>query len=170
MRSIAEIFGKKADRTQDNIIVDPMTGEVIPLSEMPDEVINKKILGDGVAILPNSGLVISPVSGTVVAIADSLHAYCILSERGLEILIHIGVDTVQLCGNGFKCHVMQGQQIKRGTSLCHVDLALLESKQIPTHTAILLTNMSEEASLEYQCGFVKQGDTLMKYSNPEKNK
>ena len=82
-------------------ITAPVTGKTVNLKDVPDEVFSKKILGDGVAVIPDNGKIVSPVNGEVVSVSDSLHAYTFKSDDGLNILVHIGLDTVKLKGEGF---------------------------------------------------------------------
>ena len=104
----------------------PVNGRGIPQSKIPDEVFATGILGEGFGIIPSSGDVASPVNGTVIDVTPTLHAYSILSDDGAEILIHIGIDTVELKGNGFKNLVKTGDKISVGTPLAEVDLDLLK--------------------------------------------
>lgn len=93
------------------------TGQMIPMEEVKDETFARKMLGDGYAILPEDGEVCSPVNGTVTSVFDTKHAVCLLSEGGLEILIHIGIDTVNLQGRYFTAHVKDGDTVKAGQPL-----------------------------------------------------
>jgi len=114
-------------------------GSLVPLEEMPDAVFAEKILGDGVCIIPTSSQVRSPVNGTVSQVADTLHAIGIAAEDGVELLVHIGIDTVRLKGSGFDVRVHTGDKVAVGDILCSVDLEYIRSKGLETHTAIILT-------------------------------
>lgn len=118
----------------------PVSGKVIPQSEIPDEVFASGLLGEGFGIIPSEGEVVSPVKGTVIDVTPTLHAYSILSDDGAEILIHIGIDTVELKGNGFENLVKNGDKIKVGTPLVRVDLDLIKSQGYSDVVAIVIIN------------------------------
>ena len=94
-------------------IAAPLTGKVIPVTEVPDPVFAEKVLGDGIAVDPTEGTVYSPVDGTIFQIAHTFHAMGIESDDGLEILVHLGIDTVKLEGKGFQSFVEVGQKVKK---------------------------------------------------------
>lgn len=119
----------------------PVAGRYYDLSCIPDKVFADKILGDGVAIELHDQNIVSPVAGTIVTVAKTKHAYCIRDYNGAEILIHIGLNTVKMEGDGFKCYVKAGQKVKRGTLLCTVDLAYLKASGFNTDSAMIVTNM-----------------------------
>ena len=96
-------------------IAAPLTGKVIPVTEVPDPVFAEKVLGDGIAVDPTEGTVYSPVDGTIFQIAHTFHAMGIESDDGLEILVHLGIDTVKLEGKGFQSFVEVGQKVKKGS-------------------------------------------------------
>ena len=120
------------------------SGTVIPITQVHDEVFAQKVLGDGVAIKPETGTVVSPVTGEVVTVAETLHAYGIKTPDGLEVLVHIGVNTVELNGEGFQGMVKLGDNIKVGTPLCEVNLDLLKKKGYDTDIVIIVTNLKPE--------------------------
>ncbi len=115
-------------------------GQVIDITKVPDQVFSQKILGDGFAIIPENGDVFSPVSGTISDVTETLHAYCITSDDGLEILVHIGIDTVELKGSGFTPLVKKGDHVNQGDALARADLELLKSKGYSTATVVVITN------------------------------
>ncbi len=116
----------------------PLSGRVIKMNEVPDETFQARVLGDGCAIIPNDGLIKSPIDGKITTIAETKHAYGILSDDGMEILIHFGLETVKLKGEGFTPHVKEGDEIKAGDPLCTVDLELIKKKGIDTTTPIVV--------------------------------
>lgn len=122
-------------------------GKAIPVSEVPDEVFASKALGDGVAIIVTDGKVYSPVDGEITMVADTLHAYGISTEDGLELCVHIGINTVELNGAGFTPKVKEGDHVTAGQLLCEVDMKLMAEKGYPTHTPILMTNGDECADV-----------------------
>ena len=115
-------------------------GKSLPLSEVPDEAFSTGILGEGFAIDPEDGTVYSPIDATVESIADSKHAYTLHSDDGLELLVHIGIDTVELKGDGFLPMVSEGDRIKAGEVLARADLNLLHGKNFPCIIPVVITN------------------------------
>lgn len=122
-------------------ILSPLKGEVLPLNEVKDEAFASGILGNGIAINPKEGVLVSPVNGVVSALLPTLHAIGITTQEGAEILIHIGMDTVKLKGEGFKAFVKQGDEIKIGQKLIEFDIDLLKSKGYCLDVPIVITNM-----------------------------
>lgn len=143
----------------DKYLVSPQTGKVVSIRKIPDDVFSEKILGDGVAVIPTEDEVCSPVNGVVVQIAETGHAFCIKSDDGLEILIHLGVDTVALKGQGFKSLVSVGQKIKAGEIIAYEDVKFVEKKGYHTHTAIVITNMAAVEEICCTEGPVEAGVT-----------
>ena len=142
-------------------VLAPLSGKAVPLEQVPDGVFAQKLLGDGVAIIPEDGKIYAPLDGEVVSIAETRHAYGIQTEEGLEILIHVGLDSVTLQGKGFISHVKMGDQVKSGDLIAEVDLNYLEKKKIPTITPVLLCGGAEGLTLQGKAGKVKAGkDTL----------
>ncbi|MBE7032135.1 MAG: PTS glucose transporter subunit IIA [Ruminococcaceae bacterium] len=115
-------------------------GQVIDITKVSDQVFSQKILGDGFAVIPENGEISSPASGIVTDVTETLHAYCITSDDGLEILVHIGIDTVELKGTGFTPLVKKGDRINQGDSLAKADLELLKNKGYSTATVVVITN------------------------------
>ena len=125
----------------------PVTGRFVPLEEVKDEMFSSKVLGDGFAIDPVSGMVKAPVDGTVTVAYPTGHAFGIRTEGGMEILIHIGIDTVELDGEGFKTYVEQGQRIRKGELLAEVDLDKVKEHGKDPVTMILFPSGEQ---MEYQ--------------------
>lgn len=147
---------------KNEIIASPLTGTVVPLNEVADEVFASGAMGNGVAVEPTVGVVSSPVNGTVTTIFPTGHAIGITSENGTEILIHIGMDTVSLNGEGFTKFVKDGDEIKAGQKLIEFDIDLIKEHDLPTTTPIIITNTADFADVltttEKQ---VSQGDYLI---------
>lgn len=140
----------------------PMSGTVVPLEQVPDEVFSKKLLGDGVAILPKEGKIYTPVDGEVATVAETLHAYGFLSKEGMEILIHVGLETVHLKGEGFISHVKAGDPVVKGDLIAEVDLDFLKSRDISAITPVVICNGAEDLDLQTADGEVTAGqDTLI---------
>ncbi|MBC5637743.1 PTS transporter subunit EIIC [Ornithinibacillus sp. BX22] len=131
----------------------PIKGEIVPITEVPDQVFSGKMMGDGFAIKPVDGLVVSPVNGKVINAFPTKHALGILSEGGREVLIHFGLDTVNLKGEGFELLVEEGDTVQSGQPLLKVDLAYIEEHATSSITPIVFTNLKEGE----QVVIVKQG-------------
>lgn len=145
-------------------IKSPMNGEAISLSDVPDEAFSDKMLGDGAAVIPSDGEVRAPVDGVVVQIPDTLHAYGIQSKDGLDILIHIGINTVELKGEGFESLVKVGQEVKTGQLIAKFDIEFIKERGYPLHTPVLITNVDAIKEMSFSSGKVEGGKTeLIKY-------
>ncbi len=118
----------------------PLKGDVIPLSNIEDGAFSSEAMGKGVAIEPMEGKVISPVNGVVTALFQTKHAICITSDEGLEILIHIGMDTVKLEGQYFTAYVKQGDVVKIGDLLVEFDINKIKEAGYEVITPIVITN------------------------------
>ena len=114
---------------QENVfetILAPMTGTAVAITEVPDPIFIEKILGDGVAIVPTEGKVVSPVDGTVSKVAETGHIYAVTSDNGVEVVIHVGLETVALNGKCFQIHVKEGDKVKAGDLLADADLEFIK--------------------------------------------
>ena len=125
----------------------PMTGRVIPLEKVPDAVFSQKTLGEGAAIMPEDGLVTAPCDGTIAYVPDTKHAIALTSTKGVEVLIHVGIDTVSLQGEGFDALVKEGDSVSRGQGLLQVDLSLLASKKMNPVTPLVVTGGAASITL-----------------------
>lgn len=124
-------------------IVSPLEGKVLKLDEIKDQAFASGALGKGVAIEPTNGKVVSPVNGTVSMIFGTNHAVGITSDNGVEILIHIGMDTVSLDGKGFTAHVKNGDKVKVGQLLIEADLEVIKNAGLETVTPVVITNSDD---------------------------
>lgn len=124
-------------------ILAPVTGKMIQLSQVPDQVFASKMMGDGVAFELEEGKVCAPCDGRITTIFPTLHAFGMTLENGAELLIHIGLDTVELQGNGFKKLAEEGKKVKAGTPVIEVDLSYMKEKGIVTATPMVITNSSD---------------------------
>ena len=138
----------------------PMAGKLVPLDQVPDPVFAGKIIGDGFAIDPASGDVISPVDGTITSfMADTRHAVGITADDGTEVLIHIGIDTVTLGGAGFTSLVAQEERVTAGQLLLQVDLGQIQDKVPSLITPVVFTNLPEGLQVAVSAGReVKRGE------------
>lgn len=143
-------------------IVSPMKGEVLSLSEIKDEAFASGVLGKGAAIRPEEGNVYAPADGEITALFPTLHAIGMKTAEGAELLIHIGLDTVQLNGEGFQAHIQNGDQVKQGQLLISFDKALIEGKGYCLETPVLITNSDDYLEVaELGSGRVAPGDSFL---------
>lgn len=139
----------------------PMTGEIIRLEDVPDEVFASKMIGNGLAIEPKDNEVLSPCDGKIVQIFPTKHAIGIETKEGIEILIHIGIDTVSLNGKGFKSFVSQGDRVLCGDKLLEIDLDYISKNAKSIITPILITNMDKVKELSKSKGNVRKGKDMI---------
>ena len=140
-------------------------GDCIALDMVPDQAFSEKLLGDGVAIIPRDNIVHSPADGKVVQVFETKHAYSIKTDDGLEFLVNIGINTVELKGEGFTPKVSEGQSVKKGDVLCETDIELIRKKGYEIYTPILITNMQNVKSFNTILGNVRAGEsTVIEYT------
>ncbi|WP_078553732.1 PTS sugar transporter subunit IIA [Bacillus alkalicellulosilyticus] len=144
---LGKLFGKKLAEVKETIVA-PLTGEVKELEEVPDPVFSQKMMGDGFAIVPSEGFVVSPVEGKIIQFFHTKHAVGIQSKTGLEILIHVGLETVSMNGEGFTAHVKEGDKVRVGDTLITFDLDLISKKAKSTITPVVITNSDSVESIE----------------------
>lgn len=142
-------------------IYSPLNGRAVSLDRVPDEVFRGRVLGDGCAVIPSDGRIYSPVDGVISSVAETKHAYGITSDSGLELLIHFGLETVALKGEGFNVHVVSGDKVKRGDLIAEVNMDLLRSRGIDVITPVLICEGAEDMTLSVYDGEVKAGDALI---------
>lgn len=130
------------------MLYSPLPGRLLPLEEVPDQSFSKKMLGDGFAIDPTAGTICSPVDGRVSMVLSAGHAVTVLSEEGAEVMVHFGIDTVNLSGAGFKALVEVGDLVKVGDPLLHANLAVLRERKAVLVTPVIVTN-SEEFEMDW---------------------
>lgn len=151
-------FGKKVGE----VLSAPVQGKAVAISEVSDPTFGQEILGKGVAIIPSVGRVVSPVDGTVEMVFDTKHAISIVSDSGIQILIHVGLDTVSLKGAPFKAYVEAGQKVKTGDLMLEFDIAAIQAAGLETITPIVICNTEDykeiKASVDKD---VVTGDTVL---------
>ncbi len=138
-----QVENKEVTKLEEETILAPIKGEVKPIEESSDAAFASGALGKGVVILPEEGKVYAPVTGTVTVLFPSLHAIGITSDAGVELLIHIGINTVQLNGEGFTAHIKQGDQIKQGQLLVEFDMNKIKEAGYSLETPVLVTNYAD---------------------------
>ena len=140
-------------------VLAPLSGEIIALEQVSDPVFSGKVLGDGIAIIPEDGKIYSPVNGTVTTVSSTLHAYGFSTESGLDILVHVGLETVSLKGEGFKVYIKEGDMVKAGELIAEVDLEYLKQKNISATTPVLICTGAENKLMETASGTAVAGKT-----------
>ena len=161
VEAASEMVADVADVDNENIAA-PVDGQVKDLGDVNDQVFSTKLMGDGAAIVPSDGTVYSPVDGQVTVAYETKHAYGLKSKDGAEVLIHIGIDTVNLKGEGFESFVKQGQTVKTGDKLGTVDLAKVKAEGYDTTVMVVVTNTNNYASVNrLNVTDVKHGDNVV---------
>ena len=171
MGFLDRLFGGRAKTAEETrfsgekmVVKSPMDGIVLPLEQLPDETFAAAILGPGCGIEPTGDTVYAPFDGTVTQIATTLHAVGITSNDGIELLIHVGMDTVDMKGQGFTVLVKENQKVSAGTPLLKVDLDAIRAAGHPTATAIIVTNGDDLGELKMLAeGDVLAGTPLFKF-------
>lgn len=138
-----KIFKSKKKIKKEEIF-SPLTGQLVPLEQVPDPVFSEKMMGDGVAVIPEEGVLVSPVEGEVVQVFHTKHAIGIKSVSGLDILLHIRLETVELNGEGFNVFIKEGQTVKVGDPLLNFDISFLRNENKEIITPIVITNYSDK--------------------------
>lgn len=149
------MFFKKEEK-----IYSPVDGRVMPITEAPDQVFSQKIMGDGCCFELANGTVVSPVDGTITTIFDTKHAIGITSKKGTEMILHVGMDTVSLSGEGFTAFVKTGDSIKVGDKLLEVDIEKIKDKVPSMVTPLVITNLEGKAVHLAKEGEVKQRELI----------
>lgn len=159
-------FFKKKKQNESLNFVAPVNGKVIELSEVPDPVFAQKMAGDGVAIDTTGDIIVAPCDGELSLIFKTKHAFAMTLDNGIEILVHIGIETVSLKGEGFKQLVEQGTKVKAGTPIIKIDRNFIKSKGLSLITPILITNPDRVKSIDKKINMdAIAGETIiMEYS------
>ena len=121
------------------------------MADVPDETFASDVLGMGAAVDPTEGKVVAPADGEVSTLFDTHHAIGLTLDNGMELLIHIGINTVELNGEGYTAHVAEGDRVKRGQTLITFDIPLIKSKGYPTITPVIITNADDYTTIEKAC-------------------
>ncbi len=150
-------FGKKKDATVK--LRAPVSGTTVPLEEVPDPAFAGKMVGEGGAIEPTSDTILAPCDGTVAVLFPTGHAIALETREGLEVLIHVGIETVGMKGEGFEKLVAQGDAVKTGTPLIRFDKEKIAAAGNPTVTPMLITNTEKFRSLKIAEGKLTAGET-----------
>lgn len=149
---IFDMFKKK--KQEEKGIIALTNGELLEITEVPDEVFSNKIMGDGFAIKSTDGIIVSPVDGTVEMVFDTKHAVGLKADNGLEILIHLGVDTVNLKGEGFEVFVNAGDKVSAGDKLIKMDVDFIQKNAKSDISPVIFTNLEENQNVKVITGKV----------------
>ncbi|MDX3336822.1 PTS glucose transporter subunit IIA [Streptomyces sp. ME02-6979.5a] len=139
----------------------PLSGEIVRIEDVPDVVFAEKIVGDGIAINPSAGTVVAPAAGIIGKIFETNHAFSMETESGLEVFVHVGIDTVELKGEGFRRVAEEGQRVSRGDVIIELDLEMLKEKAKSVLTPVVISNMDEVRELTKFSGQATAGHTAI---------
>ena len=142
----------------------PADGQVVALESVDDEVFSQRLAGDGVAIIPMSNTFTAPIDGTITKIFPTNHAYSIRSDKDLEVMVHIGLDTVELEGKGFERIANEGDEVVCGDAIIEVDLDYLREHAKDIITPIVISDESDVKNIEKHLDIVKSADIIMEVS------
>lgn len=146
-----------------NVIYSPLAGEAIPMSEVPDDTFAAEVLGKGMAVIPSEGKVVAPCGGEVSTLFDTRHAVGITTKDGTELLIHVGVNTVELEGKYYTAHVAQGDKVKPGQLLLTFDMQKIEAAGYPVVTPVIVANTDEYKNVVgLKTGKIRRMEPLIK--------
>ncbi|MFW5981360.1 MAG: PTS sugar transporter subunit IIA [bacterium] len=142
-------------------IYSPLAGEIVSLEEVPDKAFSQKMVGEGLAIKADSNILYSPVSGKVVKLFSTNHALGITTSENIDVLIHIGIDSVKLEGKGFEAFVGEGQEVSKGDKLISIDWDILEGNIPSLLTPVVITNFDEIGEIKNRAtNKINTGDIL----------
>lgn len=151
---IAAYVFYRDDHKEDNVteslseeVNQPIEGKIIPLNQVEDDAFSQEVLGKGIAIIPSEGKVYAPFDGTVITLFPTKHAIGIVSDNGCEVLIHIGMNTVQLNGKYFTSHVQQGDKVKKGQLLVEFDIDHILQEGYNLETPVIITNTKDYSNI-----------------------
>ncbi len=156
-----KLFGSKENKSVEVEIYAPISGEIVNIEDVPDEVFSEKIVGNGVTVHPIGNKIVAPVDFVIGKIFETNHAFSMESKEGVELFVHFGIDTVELNGQGFIPITQEGQSVKRGDTIIEIDLALLVLKAKSVLTPIVISNMNEISCIVKKLGEVVAGESVV---------
>lgn len=143
-------------------IMSPAKGKAVSITEVNDPTFSEEILGKGAAVIPEDGHIYAPVDGTITLLFDTLHAVSITSKEGVELLVHVGLDTVSLKGEHFTAHVKNGDTVKKGDLLITADLDAIKAAGFDVITPVVICNSDDYAAVEAVTGkTVSNADSIL---------
>ncbi|MBI5975466.1 PTS sugar transporter subunit IIA [Staphylococcus canis] len=143
-----KLFGNNKNLSKDVEVYAPITGEYVKIEDIPDPVFAQKMMGEGFGIKPTEGVVVSPINGTVDNVFPTKHAIGLKTDNGLEILVHIGIDTVQLNGEGFEMLVNSGDKVNVGDELLKFDIDFMNQNAKSVVSPVIITNTDQTDSIQ----------------------
>ncbi len=159
------MLGFLKGKSKGNVIGSPCNGKAVPITEVPDPTFSEKMLGDGFAVIPSEGKIYAPADGEVSMVFDTLHAITMTTDQGVELLIHIGLDTVTLKGEPFTALVAAGDHVKKGDLLMDADLEKIKAAGLNTITPVLICNTDDYEKITLvKEGEVACGEDIIKVS------
>ncbi|WP_213992808.1 N-acetylglucosamine-specific PTS transporter subunit IIBC [Sodalis sp. dw_96] len=159
---VTPVNASQAQRPVVVSLISPLTGEIVPLEQVPDEGFASKAVGEGVAIRPTGNLVLSPANGTLVKMFGTHHAFCLETDTGAEVVVHIGIDTVNLQGQGFTCLVDEGSKVTQGQPILELDLDYLNANARSLISPVVVTNMDQFGAISATAsGLVIAGESKL---------
>ncbi|WP_078428596.1 PTS sugar transporter subunit IIA [Alkalihalobacterium alkalinitrilicum] len=158
---LKKLFGiGKKELLSEEVLYSPMNGTYVKMENVPDPTFAQKMIGDGFAVEPTDGIVVSPIKGEVIQVFPTKHAIGIRSVGGAEVLIHIGIETVNMKGEGFEVFVKEGDKVEKGAKLVEVSIDLVKEKAVSTITPVVITNFDQVKSINVEpAGQVVAGET-----------
>ncbi|AQR98043.1 MULTISPECIES: PTS sugar transporter subunit IIA [Clostridium] len=138
------MFNKLFSKNISESIFAYASGDLVKIEDIPDPVFSQKLMGEGVAILPSNGQIFAPVDGEIILIAETKHAFALRTALGEEILIHIGLETMNLNGQGFNFHIKLGDKVKKGQIIVEADLDFIKENASSTIIPMIITNSNED--------------------------
>lgn len=158
------MFGFLKKKQNDGYVLgSPAKGKAVDLKEVNDPTFNSGMLGQGIAVIPSEGKFFAPADGEIAMVFDTLHAVSMNASNGAEILVHVGLDTVNLKGKGFKAHVQAGDKVKKGDLMLEADLEFLKNEGYDIITPVLVCNTDDYASVVGLAGKeVAPGDDVVR--------
>ncbi|MCB2293746.1 PTS glucose transporter subunit IIA [Clostridium algoriphilum] len=154
-------FFKKNKEEKSIIIKSPVVGRCFDISEIPDEVFSSKMLGNGIGFESTEGVLYAPIDGEILQVFPTKHALILKSKEGLEILLHIGIDTVEMKGEGFESFTEKGQQVKAGDKLLTFDNKLIKAKAKTNLSVLVVTDNEIIESVEFNLGNVEKNNDVI---------
>ena len=156
------LFGRRKSKEKSIAVLAPLEGELISIAQVADPTFSEEMLGPGVAIRPSGGRVVSPVTGAVTQIFETGHALTLTSRDGVEILIHVGLDTIRLKGEHYTIHVQEGNPVHPGDLLIEFDPQAIAAAGFDTVTPVVICNREDFAGFDTAAGKrVKEGDPIL---------
>lgn len=139
---------KKSNVSDETTLFSPASGRLMKIEEVNDPMFSQKMMGDGYAVFPDEELITSPVAGKIISIFPTKHAIGIMSDNGDEVILHIGINTVDLNGKPFEIYVKENQKISKSTKLVNMNLTMLDELKIDPTVIVVITNLKDDSMIE----------------------